>query len=301
MNGMTRRRWLSNFGASGALLALPSFASAYKTTDKPTDKAGSASARVVKIGRLKQSVSRWCFKGIPLPDLCKAVKEMGLGAIDLLEEPDWAIARDHGLVCSMAYAGSRSIPEGFNDLRNHDPLLAAYEAGIPKAAKFGWPNVIAFFGNRKPDISEGQAFDNCVKGLQRLKPIAEQNKITICVELLNSKVNHKGYQGDRVEFGLKVMQAVASPRIKLLYDIYHVQIMDGDIIRTIRNNKEWLGHFHTGGVPGRHELDDTQELNWRTVARAVADTGFTGYFAHEFVPTRDPLTSLREAVAICDV
>jgi hydroxypyruvate isomerase len=150
-------------------------------------------------------------------------------------------------------------------------------------------------------MADAEAIRNCIAALQRLKGPAEDNGVTICVELLNSKVNHPDYQGDRTAFGLEVVQAVGSPRVKLLYDAYHMQIMEGDVIRTIQNSHEWIAHYHTGGVPGRHELDDTQELNWRTVCKAIAATGFTGYVAHEFVPTRDPLTSLREAVALCDV
>jgi hydroxypyruvate isomerase len=160
--------------------------------------------------------------------------------------------------------------------------------------------VITFFGNRR-GIGDEEAIASCVTGLNRIKRVAEDHGVTVCVELLNSKVDHKDYQGDHTAFGVRVIKAVDSPRIKLLYDIYHMQIMEGDVIRTIRENHAHIAHFHTGGVPGRHELDDTQELNWRTVCRAIADTGFPGYVAHEFVPTRDPLTSLREAVALCDV
>jgi len=162
------------------------------------------------------------------------------------------------------------------------------------------PNVITFFGNRR-GMSDAAATANCIAGLNRVKKIAEDNGVTICVELLNSKVNHPDYQGDRTSFGVEVVKAVASPRVKLLYDIYHMQIMEGDLIKTIRNHHEYIGHYHTGGVPGRHELDDTQEVNWAAVCRAIVDTGFRGYLAHEFVPTRDPLTSLRQAVALCDV
>jgi hydroxypyruvate isomerase len=150
-------------------------------------------------------------------------------------------------------------------------------------------------------MGDAEATANCVEGLNRVKQIAEDHGVTICVELLNSKVNHADYHGDRTAFGAAIVKAVNSPRVKLLYDIYHMQIMEGDVIRTIRDNHAIIGHYHTGGVPGRHELDDTQELNWAAVARAIVDTGFTGYLAHEFVPTRDPITSLREAVKLCDV
>jgi hydroxypyruvate isomerase len=266
--------------------------------------AGAASAagsgRVVQKGRLKQSVSRWCYNKIPLPEFCKAVAEMGLTAIDLLEEKDWPVVADHGLVCSMGYGGGGSIPDGLNDPANHEAIVSGLLASLPRAAKAKVPNLITFFGNRK-GRSDEDAIKNCVAALNRLKKAAEDNGVTVCVELLNSKVNHKDYHGDRTAFGVEIVKQVDSPRVKLLYDAYHMQIMEGDVIRTIQDNKQWIAHYHTGGVPGRHELDDTQELNWRTVARAIVDTGFTGYFAHEFVPTRDPLTSLREAVALCDV
>jgi hydroxypyruvate isomerase len=266
----------------------------------PLLRGGAAGDRIVKNGRLKQSVSRWPYNKIPLPDFCKAIAEMGLTAIDLLEEPDWAVARDHGLTCSMAYAGGGSIRDGLNVTANHDAIVRNFERLIPRAAAMTMPNVITFFGNRR-GMSDEVALANCVAGLNRVKKIGEDNGVTICVELLNSKVNHPDYQGDRTAFGVAVVKAVNSPRVKLLYDIYHMQIMEGDLIKTIRDNREYLAHFHTGGVPGRHELDGTQEVNWPAVCRAIVDTGFSGYVAHEFVPTRDPLTSLREAVALCDV
>jgi hydroxypyruvate isomerase len=201
----------------------------------------------------------------------------------------------------LGYADGGTIPKGLNDKANHDGIVKGFEANIPLAAKHKVPNVITFFGNVQPGMSRAEAIENCVIGLNRVKKIAEDNGVMICVELLNSKVDHKGYQGDHTAFGVEVIKAVASPRVKLLYDIYHMQIMEGDVIRTIRDNKEHLAHFHTGGVPGRHELDGTQELNWAAVCTAIAETGYQGYVAHEFVPTRDPLTSLREAVVLCDV
>jgi len=252
--------------------------------------------------RLKQSVSRWPYSKIPLPEFCKACKGMGIAAIDLLQPEDWPVVRDAGLVCSMGYPTKRNdfIPTGFNDPANHPMLLRELETTIPLAAKAGVPNVIAMFGNRN-GRSDGEAIEACVTGLSQIKALAEEQNVTVCVELLNSKVDHADYQGDHTAFGAAVMERVASPRVKLLYDIYHMQIMEGDVIRTIRTHIQHIGHFHTGGVPGRHELDDSQELNWHGVARAIADTGFNGYMAHEFVPTKDPLTSLREAVRICSV
>jgi hydroxypyruvate isomerase len=258
------------------------------------------SGKAVTKGRLKQSVSRWCSQKIAMPEFCKAVAAMGLPAIDLLNEPDWAIVRDFGLICSMGYAGGGSIANGLNVKANHDEIVRNFEQNIPKAAAQKVPNVITFFGNRR-GMSDSEASANCIEGLNRVKKVAEDSGVTICVELLNSKVDHKDYQGDHTAFGVEIVKAVGSPRVKLLYDIYHMQIMEGDIIRTIRDNKDYLAHFHTGGVPGRHELDATQELNWATVCAAIADSGYQGYVAHEFVPTRDPLTSLREAVVLCDV
>ena len=288
MTKLTRRRALATGGA------------AFVGVLAHTREARAADDRVVKNGRLKQSVSRWPYRQIPLPEFCRACADMGLTAIDLLEEPDWPVVRQYGLVCSMGYAGGGSIPDGLNVKANHDAIVRHFEETIPRAAAHRVPNVITFFGNRR-GMSDADATAHCVEGLNRVKKIGEDHGVTICVELLNSKVNHPDYQGDRTPFGVEVVKAVGSPRVKLLYDIYHMQIMEGDVIRTIRDNREHIAHFHTGGVPGRHELDDSQELNWKAVCKAIVDSGFTGYLAHEFVPTRDPLTSLREAVALCDV
>ena len=286
---VTRRQALATSAGAVAAALLPGITSTVRLSDRPT-------------GRLKQSVSRWPYRAIPLPEFCRAAAGMGLAAIDLLAADDWPRVRDCGLGCSMGYPAIRDdfIATGFNDRANHAMLLRELEAGIPLAARHGVPNVIAMFGNRR-GRSDAEAIANCVAGLNAIKALAEEQRVTVCLELLNSKVDHADYQGDHTAFGVAVVKAVASPRVKLLYDIYHMQIMEGDIIRTIRDNRDWIAHFHTGGVPGRHELDDTQELNWHAVAAAIADTGFQGYLAHEFVPTRDPLTSLREAVQTCTV
>lgn len=266
----------------------------------PTSAAAARESRAVAKGRLKQTACRWCYNKIPLPDFCKAVADMGLTSIDLLGEEEWEVATKYGLICSMAYGGGGTIADGLNVKANHDGIVRNFERTIPKLAALKFPNVISFFGNRR-GMPDAEAVGNCVEGLNRVRKIAEDNGVTICVELLNSKVDHKDYQGDHTAFGVEVVKAVGSPRVKLLYDIYHMQIMEGDVIRTIRDNKEWIAHFHTGGVPGRHELDDTQELNWPAIATAIVEMGYQGYYAHEFVPTRDPLTSLREAVKLCDV
>jgi hydroxypyruvate isomerase len=262
--------------------------------------AAQPGGRAVTKGRLKQSVSRWCYQKIAMPEFCRAVAGMGLTAIDLLDPPDWQVAREHGLICSMGYGGGGSIRDGLNNPANHDSIVTNLIAAMPKAAAMGVPNLITFFGNRMGRTDQ-EAIANCVAGLNRLKGAAEQHGITVCVELLNSRVNHADYHGDRTPFGVEVVAAVNSPRVKLLYDIYHMQIMEGDVIRTIQQHHAHIAHYHTGGVPGRNELDDTQELQWATICRAIVDTGFKGFLAHEFVPKRDPLTSLREAVVLCDV
>jgi hydroxypyruvate isomerase len=261
---------------------------------------GAQAARAVRKGRLKQSVSRWPYKSIAFRDFCRAVSEMGLPAIDLLNAEDWPVAREFGLTCSMGYAGGGTIENGLNDPAQHDAIVTGLTTNIPLAAKHRVPNVITFFGNRR-GRADAEAIANCVAALNRVKGVAEDHGVTVCVELLNSKVNHKDYHGDRTAFGVAVVSEVNSPRVKLLYDIYHMQIMEGDVIRTISDHARWIAHYHTGGVPGRHEIDDSQELNYPAIARAIVATGFTGYLAHEFSPTRDPLTSLREAVALCDV
>jgi hydroxypyruvate isomerase len=266
----------------------------------PGRAAASQTPRPVGRGRLRQSVCRWCYAAIPLPDFCRGVSKLGLTAIDLLTADEWPVAREFGLTCSMGSGMGGPIERGLNDPANHESIVSGLRSGIPLAARAGVPNVITFFGNRR-GRSDAEAIANCVAALNRVKGVAEDNGVTICIELLNSRVNHKDYQGDRTSFGVAVVSEVDSPRVKLLYDIYHMQIMEGDVIRTIRDNQQWIGHYHTGGVPGRNEIDNSQELYYPAIARAIADTGFTGYFAHEFIPKRDPLTSLGEAVVLCEI
>jgi len=253
-------------------------------------------------GRLRQSASRWCYEKIPLDDLCAFAARIGMQGIDLLNPVDYDVPRRHGLVCTMGYAAddTMTIANGLNRLENHAAIEKAFRTGIPRAAKSGVPNVIAFSGNRR-GLSDEQGAANTVAGLNRVKRIAEDNGVTICVELLNSRRDHPDYMADHSAWGVRVMKEVDSPRVKLLYDIYHMQIMEGDLIDTIRKDMPWIGHFHTGGVPGRNDLDETQEVNWHAVAAAIADSGFKGYFAHEFVPKGDPLPALERAVRTCTV
>ncbi len=254
----------------------------------------------VRKNRIHQSVCRWCYKNIPLDQLCAFAASIGLKGIDLLEPAEYEVPRRFGLICTMAQAGGGTIPDALNRPENHAAIEAGFRANIPLAAKAGIPNVITFSGNRR-GMSDDEGARNTVLGLNRVKKIAEDNGVTICLELLNSKVNHPDYMCDHSAWGVRVMQEVNSPNVKLLYDIYHMQIMEGDLITTICENIAWIGHFHTGGVPGRHELDDTQEVQWDGVMRAIAEKGFKGYVAHEFVPARDPFTSLRAAADLCDV
>jgi hydroxypyruvate isomerase len=250
-------------------------------------------------GRLKQSVARWCFGKIPLDDFCRQCAEIGLSGIDLVEPEDWPTIRKYGLVPTVT-SGKAKIPDGWNRKESHDRLAAEITERIQGAEAAKVPNVITFSGNRA-GMGDEEGKENTIIGLRRVKKVAEDHGVTIVLELLNSKVNHKDYMCDHTAWGVDVVKAVDSPRVKLLYDIYHMQIMEDDIIRTIHDNIQYLGHFHTGGVPGRHELDDTQELQWRTVAKAIADLNFQGFFAHEFIPVRDPMTSLKQAVDLCNV
>ena len=277
---MTRRTALQT--AAGAALAS---AASGKT-------AGTA-------GRLKQSVARWCYSKISVDDLAKAGADMGLSGIDLINHDEWPIVQKYGLVPAMT-PGAGTIKDAWNRKEDHDTLEKEMRENIERAAAAKVPNVITFSGNRR-GMADDIGKENCIAGLNRVKKAAEDSGVTICLELLNSKIDHHDYMCDHTAWGVDVMKGVDSPRVKLLYDIYHMQIMEGDIIRTVRNNIQFIGHFHTGGVPGRHELDDTQELQWRTIAKAIADLNFQGYFAHEFVPTKDPLTSLKSAVELCTV
>lgn len=234
-----------------------------------------------------------------LEDLARNAARIGLSGLDLVNHEDWPILQKNGLVPAMT-PGAGNIKDCWNRKENHDKLEREMRENLDFAAAAKVPNVITFSGNRRGQ-SDDEGKDNCVAGLNRVKKIAEDKGVMICLELLNSKVDHKDYQCDHTAWGVDVIKRVDSPRVRLLYDIYHMQIMEGDVIRTIRENIQYIAHFHTGGVPGRHELDGTQELNWRAVATAIADLNFQGFVAHEFVPTRDPMQSLADAVKLCTV
>ena len=260
----------------------------------------AATSAAARKGRIQQSVCQWCYSKIPLEQLAEAAAKMGLKGIDLLQPDQYELVRQYGLICTMGYSGGGDIKSALNRVENHAAIEQAFRTNIPRAAKAGVPNVITFSGNRA-GMSDEEGARNTIAGLNRVKKIGEDNGVNICLELLNSKRDHHDYMCDHTAWGVRVVQEVNSPNVKLLYDIYHMQIMEGDLIETIRQNIHWIGHFHTGGVPGRHELDNTQEVQWDTVMRAIADAGFRGYVAHEFIPKGDPLTSLRSAVDLCDV
>ena len=291
---MTRRKFIKSAAlASAASPFLPKLARA--------QDAAPAKLR----GNINHSVCRWCYSKIKLEDLCAAGKEMGLVAIDLLNPSDFDTIKKYGLVCSMVsnptIDGLGGIGSAFNRLEHHDKLVQAYEQRLKETADAGFERLICFSGNRA-GLDDAKGLDNCEAGLKRIVPVAEKLKVTLCMELLNSKRNHKDYQCDHVAWGTELVKRISSERFKLLYDIYHMQIMEGDVCDTIRENHECFAHYHTGGVPGRNEIDESQELHYPRIMQAIVASGYKGYVAQEFVPKRpDALASLRQAVQICDV
>jgi hydroxypyruvate isomerase len=252
-------------------------------------------------GRVNHSVCRWCYNDIPLEDLCKAANQIGLTSIELTGPDEWPLLKKYGLTSAMPWGAGKGIEDGFNNPALHDELVKSYSEVIPKAAAAGLNQIICFSGNRK-GLDDEKGIENCAVGLKKLMPIAEKYKVTMVMELLNSKVNHKDYQCDRTPWGAALCDKVGSDRFKLLYDIYHMQIMEGDVIATIQKYQKYISHYHTGGVPGRNEIDETQELNYPAIMKAIVETGFKGYVAQEFIPKReDKIASLKQGVQICDV
>lgn len=288
---MTRRNMIGGIAAGAAVIAAGKPFSAF---------AGSGDASFQLKGNIHHSVSQWCYGDIPLEDFAKACKEMGIESIELLYEKDWAAVANAGLKCAVGYATDWGIPKGFNRLANHEKLIADYEAMIPKAAAAGVPNLICFSGNRE-GLNDNEGLINCAKGLRKIMPTAEKHGVTLIMELLNS-YGHKDYQADKTSWGAALCEMVGSERFKLLYDIYHMQIMEGNVIEYITKYSPYIGHIHTGGVPGRHELDDTQELYYPAIMKAIVKTGYKGYVGQEFVPAeKDKLASLKKCILICDV
>ncbi len=290
---MHRRDFLATSATAAAAASLP-----LATGAAAMPAAQDAAAPTARKGNIRHSVSKWCF-GMPLEEFCVECKAMGIEAIDLLDEKDWGVPLKHGMVCSLGN-GPTSIGDGMNRLENHDRVVEACERLLPIAAANKVPSVMLFSGNRR-GMSDEQGLENCTVGLKRVMPIAEKHGVTILMELLNSKVDHRDYMCDRSPWGVELVNRVGSERFRLLYDIYHMQIMEGDVIRTIRDHHQAFGHYHTAGNPGRNEIDDTQELFYPAICRAIVATGFKGYLAQEFIPRRTPMESLRQSIDICDV
>ncbi|MBC8872701.1 MAG: TIM barrel protein [Planctomycetes bacterium] len=267
-------------------------------------RAGERAETGAKNGRLNQSIVHWCFaKYWDVEKTCQIAKQLGCKSVELVEPKYWPMLKRHGLVCAIA--GSHWFDKGMNNPKYHEMCLAKLREAIDACADFGFPNVITFTGLAE-DIPADEGAKNCVAGYKKIVGYAEKMKVNICLEILNSRVPIEmvgvpGYQGDHTDYCMDIVKQVGSPRMKLLFDVFHVQIMDGDIISRIRQYKDYIGHYHTAGNPGRRELDDTQEINYRPVMKAIADTGFSGYIGHEFIPTRDPLKGLSEAVTLCTV
>ena len=252
-------------------------------------------------GNINHTACRWCYGGIPIDSLAKSFKEIGMIGMDLVGPADWKVLKENGLTSTMSNGAEISLTEGFNTLEYHDKLVKNYTDHINYVADAGYTNLICFSGNRK-GMDDAIGLKNCVTGLKRIMAHAEKRGVIIQMELLNSRVDHKDYMCDKSSWGIELCKQLDSPNFKLLYDIYHMQIDEGDIIRTIERDHQYFGHYHTGGVPGRHEIDERQELNYPAIMRAIVKTGFKGYVAQEFIPAdKDPLVSLTTAIKICDV
>lgn len=284
-----------------AIKSLATGAAAVAATQAITSQASAAHHGSKLKGNINHSVCKWCYKGIELDPFCEAVKGMGLNAVDLIAIEDFPTLQKHGLSCSLVTGVPGGIKKGLNREENHETLIAWFEEVCPQISAAGYKQVICFSGNRD-GMSDIQGLANCAKGLNQIVPIAEKHGVTVVMELLNSKVNHADYMADLSSWGVALCDTVGSDAFKLLYDIYHMQIMEGDVIATIRKNHEYYSHYHTGGVPGRAEIDTTQELYYPAIMEAILETGFDGYVAQEFIPAGpNPLASLEAAVHICDV
>lgn len=288
----TRRNALKSMLAGAAVLSVSPVSSLTNMTDSELLKWK---------GNIRHSVCRWCFGDIPLDTFCQYLQQLGIGAIDLIGPGEWDILKKYGLDSSMCNGAEIGLTKGWNDPQYHDQLVKNYTEMIPLVAKAGYRNLICFSGNRN-GMDDEMGMQNCIKGLQKIMPLAERSGVVICMELFNSKVDHKDYMCDKSAWGVELCKRLGSDHFKLLYDIYHMQINEGDVIRTIRDHHVYFAHYHTAGVPGRNEIDETQELFYPAIMRAIAETGFKGYVAQEFIPKGpEPLVSLRRGFEICDV
>lgn len=288
-----RRNVLKKLVAGGVALAIPG--NVYSLTRSSTEALNRLK------GNINHSVCSWTYSHLTLDELCRVVKSIGFQAIDLVGPDKWNILQDHDIHCSMCNGAEISLTEGWNDPQYHSRLTKNYEEVIPLVSKAGYQNLICFSGNRK-GMDDEEGMKNCAVGLKKIMRLAEKHDVTIQMELFNSKIDHPDYMCDKSAWGIELCKMIDSDNFKLLYDIYHMQINEGDIIRTIKDNNEFFGHYHTAGVPGRHEIDDNQELNYPAIMRAILDTGYKGYVAQEFIPTNeDKIASLKRAIDICDV
>jgi hydroxypyruvate isomerase len=296
---VTRRRVLQ--GGAAATMALASRAYA-----KDEERLAAGQAKAARDGRLPQSVVHWCYKDHwqDVEEFARVTKGLGCVSVELIDPQHWPVLKKHGLVCAIA--GSHGFVKGMNNPAHWGECIDIMTKRIDACADAGFPSVITFTGMREPNIPDDVGMKNCVEGYKKIVGHAEKKKVTLCLEMLNSRVDadmkgHPGYQGDHTDYCIEIIKKVGSPRLKLLFDVYHVQIMDGDVIARIRQHKDYIGHVHTAGVPGRGELDDKQEVNYRPIMRALAELAYKGYVGQEFIPTRDPLEGLRQAVEVCTV
>jgi hydroxypyruvate isomerase len=294
-NQQSRRLAIKNLVAASATIGTAPLLASFTTEEKKLPALK---------GNINHSVCRWCYNSIPLEEFCAAVKRMGISAIDLVGPKDWPILQKYGLYSSMCNGAEINLVDGWNDKKFHAQLIKNYTEMIPLVARAGYKNLICFSGNKR-DKDDETGWRNCTEGLKQIMSLAEKHNVMIVMELLNSKVDHTDYQCDKTAWGVELVKRVGSPNFKLLYDIYHMQIDEGDVIRTIQDNHQYFAHYHTGGVPGRNEIDDTQELYYPAIMKAIVDTGFKGYVAQEFIPKRstneERLASLEKAIHICDV
>jgi hydroxypyruvate isomerase len=289
---MKRRTFIGTSAA--ATVGLMTISSASAT---PAD-----SVKPIKFkGNINHSVCRWCYNGIPLEEFLQHLNTLGMTSIDLVGPEDWPLMKQYNIKASMCWGTANTIPDGWNDPKLHDTLIKSFAEMIPKVSDAGYTNLICFSGNRK-GMADSTGLKNCVDGLKEILPLAEKHGVVLQMELLNSKVDHKDYMCDHAEWGVELCQQLGSENFKLLYDIYHMQIMEGDIIRTIKEHHPYFGHYHTGGNPGRHEIDQTQELFYPAIMQAILETGYKGHVAQEFIPSwDDKIAALKQGVTICDV
>lgn len=296
---MKRRNLIKQVALGAGVLGVGSALSGCE--DAKAEKVSSISQTRLK-GNIKQSVCQWCYGQTPIEELCERATDMGISSIDLVGIKDWPILKKYNLTSAMGNAPWMSLTDGFADKKNHAELQAKYLELIPQAADHGIKNIICFSGNRTDQLNDDLGLENCAVGLEPLLKVASDSGVTLVMELLNSKVDHSGYMCDHTAWGVALCEKLGVDNFKLLYDIYHMQIMEGDVIATLTKNKQYIAHYHTAGVPGRNEIDDTQELYYPAIMKAILATGFDGYVAQEFIPKNDdPWASLADSIRICDV